>query len=42
MAQGFQVGLVNRAEEMYGLQIGLVNVIRCAEVRFCPVVNIGF
>ena len=39
---GFQVGLVNRCEELYGFQLGLVNVIRDAELKFCPVFNIGF
>lgn len=41
-ASGFQVGIINRAEEMYGFQAGLVNIIRDAELRFCPLVNIGF
>ena len=40
--EGFQVGLVNRAETMHGYQIGLINVIRDAELQFCPVLNIGF
>lgn len=39
---GFQVGLINRCEELYGFQLGLVNVIRDAELKFCPVFNIGF
>ena len=42
MAQGFQVGVINRAEEMYGFQVGVINVIRDAELTFCPLVNIGF
>lgn len=39
---GFQIGLINRAETMHGYQVGLINVIRDAEVKFMPVVNIGF
>lgn len=39
---GFQAGLINRAEELYGFQIGVINIIRDAEMRFCPVINIGF
>ena len=39
---GFQVGLINRAEELYGFQVGVINVIRDAELRFCPIVNVGF
>ena len=39
---GFQVGIINRAEELYGFQLGAINVIRDAEMRFCPFVNIGF
>ena len=39
---GFQVGLINRSETMNGFQIGAINVIRDAEVVFCPVVNVGF
>jgi len=39
---GVQVGLINRADELYGFQIGAINVIRDAEVRFCPIVNVGF
>lgn len=39
---GVQVGLVNRAEGLYGFQVGLVNVIRDAELKFLPIVNIGF
>ena len=41
-AEGFQFGLINRAEELYGFQVGVVNIIRDAELRFCPLVNIGF
>ena len=41
-AEGFQVGLINRAETMHGYQVGLINVIRDAELRFMPIVNIGF
>jgi len=39
---GFQVGVINRAEELYGFQIGVINIIRDAEMRFCPVINVGF
>lgn len=39
---GFQIGLVNRAETFHGYQIGLINVIRDADVKFMPIVNIGF
>lgn len=39
---GVQIGVINRAEELYGFQLGVVNVIRDAEMRFCPLVNIGF
>jgi len=41
-ADGFQIGIVNRSETMSGYQLGLVNVIREAEVRFFPILNIGF
>ena len=41
-AEGFQVGIINRAETMHGFQIGLLNFIREAEVRFFPIVNVGF
>ncbi len=41
-ARGLQVGLINRAETMYGYQVGLINVIREAELKFFPVLNIGF
>lgn len=40
--RGFQVGLINRAETFSGYQVGLVNVIRDAELRFMPLINIGF
>ncbi len=40
--EGFQVGLINRCEAMHGFQVGVINVIRSAEMKFCPVVNIGF
>ena len=40
--QGVQIGIINRAEELYGFQFGLVNVIRDGEIAFCPIVNIGF
>lgn len=39
---GFQVGLINRCDEMYGFQVGLVNIIRDGELKFFPLVNIGF
>ena len=39
---GVQIGLINRCEEMYGFQVGLINIIRDAELRFCPIINIGF
>lgn len=42
LADGLQVGIINRAEEMHGFQVGVINVIRDAEMRFCPLVNIGF
>lgn len=41
-ARGFQVGVINRAETFYGYQVGLINIIRDAELRFCPLINIGF
>lgn len=41
-ARGFQVGIINRAETMTGYQVGVINIIRDAELRFCPLVNIGF
>ena len=41
-ARGLQVGLINRCETMYGYQVGLFNIIRDAELRFCPILNIGF
>lgn len=40
--QGVQIGLINRAEELYGFQVGIINVIRDAELKFCPVLNVGF
>lgn len=40
--EGLQIGLVNRSETMYGYQIGLINIIREAEFKFFPIVNIGF
>lgn len=40
--QGFQIGLINRSEELYGFQLGVINVIRDAEMRFLPIVNVGF
>jgi len=40
--QGFQFGLINRAESMYGFQLGGVNVIRESELTFFPIMNIGF
>lgn len=39
---GIQVGLINRAEELHGFQVGAINVIRDAELRFFPLVNVGF
>lgn len=39
---GFQVGLINRAETFHGYQVGVINVIRDAELKFMPVLNIGF
>lgn len=39
---GIQIGLINRAEELHGFQLGAINVIRDAEVRFFPFVNVGF
>lgn len=41
-AEGFQIGVINRAETMSGYQFGAINVIRDAEVKFMPFVNIGF
>ena len=41
-SRGLQVGLINRSETLYGYQVGLVNIIRDAELKFCPVINIGF
>lgn len=41
-ARGLQVGIINRAETFYGYQVGLINIIRDAELRFFPLVNIGF
>ena len=41
-ARGLQIGLINRAETMYGYQVGVVNVIRDAEFQFLPIVNVGF
>ena len=41
-AVGFQVGLINRAETLEGFQLGLVNVIRDNELRFFPILNVGF
>jgi len=40
--QGFQFGIINRSETMYGFQVGLINIIRDAEIQFCPVINVGF
>ena len=33
---------IGTAEELYGFQLGIINVIRDAEVAFFPIVNIGF
>lgn len=41
-SQGFQIGVINRSETMYGFQLGAINVIRDAEIRFMPFLNIGF
>lgn len=41
-AEGFQFGIINRAETLEGFQLGLINVIRDNELRFFPLVNIGF
>ena len=41
-AEGFQLGLINRAETMHGYQVGLINVIRDAELKFMPILNVGF
>ena len=38
----YKLGVINRAEELYGFQVGLVNVIRDAELKFFPIVNVGF
>ena len=40
--EGVQIGLINRSDSMHGYQFGLVNIIREAELKFCPIVNIGF
>lgn len=40
--EGLQIGIINRSDTMHGYQIGLVNIIREAELRFFPIVNIGF
>lgn len=40
--EGFQIGIVNRCDTMHGYQFGLINIIREAELRFFPIVNIGF
>lgn len=40
--EGLQVGVINRSDTMHGYQIGLINIIREAELRFFPIVNIGF
>jgi hypothetical protein len=39
---GFQVGIINRCETMNGFQLGAINIIRDAEIPFCPVINVGF
>ena len=39
---GVQIGIINRAESLYGFQIGAINVIRSAELKFFPIVNVGF
>ena len=41
-SRGLQVGVINRSETMFGYQVGLINIIRDAELRFCPILNIGF
>jgi len=40
--EGLQVGIINRSDSMHGYQVGLINIIREAELRFFPVLNIGF
>ena len=40
--EGFQLGLINRAESLHGYQVGVINVIRSANLKFMPIVNIGF
>ena len=40
--EGIQVGLINRCDSMHGYQVGLINIIREAELKFFPVLNIGF
>ena len=40
--EGLQIGIINRSDTMHGYQIGLINIIREAELRFFPIVNIGF
>ena len=40
--EGIQIGLINRCDTMHGYQIGLINIIREAELRFFPIINIGF
>jgi hypothetical protein len=41
--RGFQFSLVNVAEDMYGVQVGLINIIRSKEdFPILPLVNWKF
>ncbi|HNY66558.1 MAG TPA: hypothetical protein PKM41_14070 [Deltaproteobacteria bacterium] len=41
-AQGLQVGAVNVCDQMTGVQIGLINIIKDSSVPFLPFVNARF
>ena len=41
-SEGIQVGVINRAETFHGFQVGVINIIRDAELQFLPVLNVGF
>ena len=41
---GLGIGVVNYAEELHGIQIGVVNIVRSnpSGLRVTPLINVGF
>ena len=37
--QGLQFGMINVADKMLGIQIGLVNIIYYSDLSFLPIIN---